>query len=76
MNGEKLMPMQLRNDVDQIERERDWLAERLSCFCARAMLGLPLVGLISREWVSAAIAGRSSDFWLETARKAVSLEKW
>ena len=72
MNGEKLMPMQLRNDAEQIERERDWLAERLSSFCARAMLGLPLVGLISREWVSVASDGRSSEFGLEAARQAAT----
>ena len=63
-------------DLDQVTLERDWLAERLSCFCALSMLGLPLAEYISREWVSAAIAGRSSEFWLDAAHKAVSPEKW
>ena len=72
MNGEKWMPLQLHNDVDQLEQERDWLAERLSSFCAGAILGLPLDSLVSREWVSAAIAGRSTKYWLDAARKSVA----
>ena len=72
MNGEKWMPLQIHDDVNQLEQERDWLAEILSLFCALAFLRLPLDPFISREWLSAAIRGRGAEFWRESARKAVS----